>query len=377
MNMKKHFTESVIEQATLAWLENIDYSVAFGLDIAPDGTSSERDNYGQVVLLERLSHSLLTLNPDIPYEAIEEVIRKLTQPDSSSLTLNNHAIHRYLKEGIPVEYTREDGSIAGDYARVIDFENPENNNFLAVNQFTVVDNRHERRPDIVIFVNGLPLAVIELKNAADDKATIWTAFNQLQTYKEEIPSLFNYNELLMVSDGLNARVGTLTASKEWFMPWRTIDGEDLDDVHLTQLQVVLEGVFQKQRFLDLIRYYIVFEDLGGGNLVKKMAGYHQFHAVRLAIQSTVRAAGSGDKRIGVVWHTQGSGKSLTMAFFTGRVVLHKALENPTIVVLTDRNDLDDQLFGTFSRCYELLRQKPAQAQSREHLRELLTTAAGV
>lgn len=377
MNMKKHFTESVIEQATLAWLENIDYSVAFGLDIAPDGTSSERDNYGQVVLLERLSHSLLTLNPDIPYEAIEEVIRKLTQPDSSSLTLNNHAIHRYLKEGIPVEYTREDGSIAGDYARVIDFENPENNNFLAVNQFTVVDNRHERRPDIVIFVNGLPLAVIELKNAADDKATIWTAFNQLQTYKEEIPSLFNYNELLMVSDGLNARVGTLTASKEWFMPWRTIDGEDLDDVHLTQLQVVLEGVFQKQRFLDLIRYYIVFEDLGGGNLVKKMAGYHQFHAVRLAIQSTVRAAGpSGDKRIGVVWHTQGSGKSLTMAFFTGRVVLHKALENPTIVVLTDRNDLDDQLFGTFSRCYELLRQKPAQAQSREHLRELLTTAAG-
>ena len=223
----------------------------------------------------------------------------------------------------------------------------------------------------------MPLAVIELKNAADDKATIWTAYQQLQTYKEQIPSLFSYNAVLMVSDGLHARVGTLTASKEWFMPWRTIDGEGLDDTHLTQLQVVLEGVFNKRRFLDLIRYYIVFEDSGGGTLVKKMAGYHQFHAVRHAIQSTVRAAGpEGDKRIGVVWHTQGSGKSLTMAFFTGRVVLHKDLQNPTIVVITDRNDLDDQLFGTFSRCHELLRQQPVQALSRDHLRELLTTASG-
>ena len=231
-------------------------------------------------------------------------------------------------------------------------------------------------PDIVIF-ERIATKVIELKNAADDKATIWTAYNQLQTYKEQIPSLFNYNAVLMISDGLYARVGTLTASKEWFLPWRTIDGEGLDDDHLTQLQVAVEGLFDKQRFLDLIRYYIVFEDVGGGNLVKKMAGYHQFHAVRHAIQSTVRAVKpGGDKRIGVVWHTQGSGKSLTMAFFTGRVVLHKALENPTIVVITDRNDLDDQLFGTFSRCHELLRQQPIQAQSRDHLRELLTTASG-
>lgn len=375
--MKGSFTESVIEQAALAWLESLGYSVAFGLEIAPDGTLSERDNYGQVVLLERLRHSLLFLNPQIPPDAIEEAFRKLTQPDSPSLILNNHTIHRYLIEGVQVEYIREDGSFAGDYVQVIDFANPDNNDFLAVNQFTVVENKHDRRPDIVLFVNGLPLAVIELKNAADAKATIWTAFNQLQTYKDQIPSLFNYNAVLMVSDGLYARVGTLTANKEWFMPWRTIEGEDLDDTHLTQLQVVLEGVFNKQRFLDLIRHYIVFEDLGGGVLVKKMAGYHQFHAVTHAIQSTVRAARpGGDKRIGVIWHTQGSGKSLTMAFFTGRVVLHRELENPTIVVITDRNDLDDQLFGTFSRCHELLRQQPVQAQSRDHLRDLLTTASG-
>ncbi len=376
-SMNKHFTESVIEQATLAWLESIEYPVVFGLDIAPDGAFSERENYEQVALINRLQQSLITLNPKVPTDAIEEALRKLTKLDSPSLITNNHTFHKYLIEGVPVEYPREDGSIAGDYLQVIDFDNPNNNDFLAVNQFTVMENKHERRPDIVIFVNGLPLAVIELKNAGDAKATIWTAYNQLQTYKKQIPSLFSYNAVLMVSDGLYARVGTLTASKEWFMPWRTIDGEGLDDNHHTQLQVVLEGVFNKQRFLDLIRYYIVFEDVGAGNLVKKMAGYHQFHAVRQAIRSTVRAAGiRGDKRIGVVWHTQGSGKSLTMAFFTGRVVLHKDLQNPTIVVLTDRNDLDDQLFGTFSRCHELLRQQPVQAQSRDHLRELLTTASG-
>jgi len=375
--MNKPFTESVIEQAALAWLESINYTSAFGLDIAPDGAFSERENYEQVVLIERLQQSLLILNPKVSTDAIEEALRKLTKLDSPSLITNNHTFHKYLIEGVPVEYPREDGSIAGDYVQVIDFDNPDNNDFLAVNQFTVIENKNERRPDIVLFVNGLPLVVIELKNAADDKATIWTAYNQLQTYKEQIPSLFSYNAVLMVSDGLHARVGTITASKEWFMPWRTIEGEGLDDKHLTQLQVVLEGVFNKQRFLDLIRYYIVFEDIGGGTLIKKMAGYHQFHAVRHAIQSTVRAAGpEGDKRIGVVWHTQGSGKSLTMAFFTGRVVLHQELQNPTIVVLTDRNDLDDQLFGTFSRCHELLRQQPIHAQSRDHLRELLTTASG-
>ncbi|HJX15779.1 MAG TPA: HsdR family type I site-specific deoxyribonuclease, partial [Candidatus Deferrimicrobiaceae bacterium] len=247
----------------------------------------------------------------------------------------------------------------------------------AVNQFTVVEGQHNRRPDIVLFLNGLPIGVIELKNPADENATIWSAFNQLQTYKRQVPSLFASNEALVISDGLEARIGTITANREWFMPWRTIEGEDLASPAIPQLQVLLQGVFEKRRFLDLLRHFIVFEDQGGGLLVKKMAGYHQFHAVRGAVEATVNAASpSGDKRCGVVWHTQGSGKSLTMAFYAGRIVLHPAMENPTLVVITDRNDLDDQLFGTFSRCNELLRQSPEQAQDRAHLRELLQVASG-
>ncbi len=272
---------------------------------------------------------------------------------------------------------------------------------LAVNQYTVEEDQHLRRPDVVLFINGLPVAVIELKNAVTENATIWTAFNQLQTYKQQIPSLFAFNESMVVSDGVQARIGTLTSGREWFMAWRTIEGEDLADAKLPQLQVVLEGVFEKRRFLDLIRHFIVFEDVGGGVLVKKMAGYHQYHAVNVAVQETVRAclpsaeqasevrtstgtyfakgrsdAKPGDRRVGVVWHTQGSGKSLTMAFYAGRVILHPDMENPTLVVITDRNDLDDQLFGTFAHCHELLRQQPVQAQSRANLRELLTTASG-
>lgn len=374
--MKRPFAESHIEQAALDWLKSMGYSIAYGLDLAPDSIFSEREDYGQVILLERLNQALTSLNPNIPHTGIEEALRKLNRQDSPSLVLNNYTAHKYLVEGVPVEYLREDGSIANDYVQVIDFANPENNDFLAVNQFTVVENRHERRPDIVMFVNGLPLVVIELKSISDEKATVLKAFKQLQTYKQQIPSLFTYNAVLMVSDGRDARVGTLTADFEWFMPWRTIDGDKLDDEQHTELQVVLKGVFHKQRFLDLIKYFIVFEDVGGGNRIKKMAGYHQFHAVRTAIDATVKAAGpQGDKRIGVVWHTQGSGKSLTMAFFTGRVVLQKELENPTIVVLTDRNDLDDQLYGTFSRCSEILRQAPIQAQSRKHLRWLLRNRA--
>ena len=282
-----------------------------------------------------------------------------------------------LVEGVPVEYQRSDGSIGGDLVRVLDFDEPENNEFLAVNQFTVVEDRRERRPDIVLFVNGLPLSVIELKNAADEEADIWRAFNQLQTYKEQIPSLFAFNEALVISDGTNTRIGTLTADREWFMPWRTIEGQELADTKLPQLQVVLEGVFEKRRFLDLVRYFTVFEDTGGGVLVKKMAGYHQYHAVNAALDSTVEAcAAVGNQRVGVVWHTQGSGKSLTMAFYAGRVVLDPAMENPTIVVITDRNDLDDQLFGTFGRCQELLRQPPVQAGNRMELRDLLRTDSG-
>uniref|UniRef100_A0A7C4RTA8 Type I restriction enzyme endonuclease subunit n=1 Tax=Desulfatirhabdium butyrativorans TaxID=340467 RepID=A0A7C4RTA8_9BACT len=401
-----HLTESEIESAALSWLSELGYQTLFGLEVAPDRPAAEREHYGQVVLEYRLRQALARLNPHVPADALEEAFRKLTRPDSPSLVGNNHAFHRMLVEGIPVEIQRKDGSSGHEQVWVIDFENPENNEFLAVNQFTVVEGRGERcfasarRPDLVLFLNGLPLAVMELKNAATENATIWTAFNQLQTYKAQIPSLFAYNEALVVSDGVEAGIGTLTADREWFMPWRTIEGEELADTKLPQLQVVLQGVFDKRRFLDLIRYFIVFEDIGGGVLIKKMAGYHQYHAVNVAVQETIRAcvpptspwqvredegsyfargrkdAKPGDRRVGVVWHTQGSGKSLTMAFYAGRVVLHPAMENPTLVVITDRNDLDDQLYGTFARCHELLRQQPVQAQSRANLRELLTTASG-
>lgn len=369
------FSESVVEQATLAWLEGLGYDILSGSEIGPGEALAER--YGQVVLGDRLRQALQRFNQHVPADALEEAFRKLTRPDSPSLAANNHIIHRYLVEGVPVEYQRPDGSIGGDLVNVLDYYTPENNEFLAINQFTVVEDRRERRADVVLFVNGLPLAVMELKNAAMERATIWSAFNQLQTYKQQIPSLFAYNQAMLISDGLQARIGTLTADREWFMPWRTIEGEKLADTRLPQLQVVLEGVFDKRRFLELIRHFIVFEDEGGGVLVKKMAGYHQYHAVNLALDSTVKATGEkGDKRVGVVWHTQGSGKSLTMAFYAGRVVLHPAMQNPTLVVITDRNDLDDQLYGTFARCHELLRQPPVQAQSRADLREKLRVESG-
>ncbi len=390
------FTESIIEETGLLWLKDLGYSILFGGDIAPEEHNAEREDYGEVALAGRLKAALKRINPGIPAEALEDAFRKITRPTSPSLVGNNRAFHKMLADGIEVEY-RQDGRIKGDKAWMIDFENPENNNWLAVNQFTVVENHINRRPDIVIFVNGLPLAVIELKNAADEKATIWSAFHQLQTYKNDITPLFVYNEALIISDGTHARIGALTADKERFMPWKTIAGDKLAESHDLELEVLLRGVFEKRRFLDLIRYFIVFEDDGRGQPVKKMAGYHQFHAVNMAIEQTLRAAMEkggriaekrghyfthpprdakpGDHRIGVVWHTQGSGKSLTMAFYAGRIVLHPEMENPTIVVITDRNDLDDQLFGTFSRCKDLLRQTPVQAESREDLADLLRKSA--
>ncbi|MCW5933897.1 MAG: type I restriction endonuclease subunit R [Fimbriimonadia bacterium] len=397
--MERGFTESVVEQAALAWLEARGWHVAHGPDIAPDMPAAERTDYAEVVLGTRLRDALFQLNPQIPAEALEDAFRKLTSAEGTELIQQNRNLHRLLVNGVTVEFRDADGDIRGAQARVIDFENPSNNNFLAVNQFIVVENKHSRRPDVVLFVNGLPLAVLELKNAANEDATIWSAFQQLQTYKAEIPSLFATNVVLIVSDGVEARVGTLTAGREWFKPWRTISGEALADTHMPELQVVIEGVFALRRFLDLVRDFIVFEDDGSGRLTKKMAGYHQFHAVQVAVRETLRAAeltrkdhvaetggcyeagrkpggATGDRRIGVVWHTQGSGKSLTMAFYAGRVVREPAMENPTLVVLTDRNDLDDQLFGTFSRCQDLLRQPPVQAESRAHLRELLSVAAG-
>jgi type I restriction enzyme R subunit len=394
------FTESVVEQAALAWLESLGWRVTHGLEIAPGEPGAERTDYAQVVLEARLRDALARLNPVLPPEALEDAFRRLTRPEGAELSARNRAVHRLLVEGVTVEYRAADGAIRGAQARVLDFDDAQNNNCLAVNQFTVTENKHTRRPDVVLFVNGLPLAVIELKNAADEDATIWTAFQQLQTYKSELPSLFAFNEVLLVSDGVEARVGTLTAGREWMKPWRTITGERLADPHLPELQVSIEGLFAPSRFLDLVRDFIVFEDAGGGKLSKKMAGYHQFHAVRVAVGETLRAAElyraadrvaearsgyeagqkpggqMGDRRVGVVWHTQGSGKSLTMAFYAGRIVREPAMENPTLVVLTDRNDLDDQLFGTFSRCQDLLRQPPVQAESRADLRQKLAVAAG-
>ena len=339
--------------------------------------------------------ALARLNPNLPAEALDDAFRKLTRPEGSSPEARNRAFHRLAVDGVTVEYREADGTIRGAPVRMFDFEQPSNNDWLAVNQFTVVEGNHERRPDIVLFVNGLPLAVIELKNPADEDATLRNAWQQLRTYQAELPSLFTFNAVLAVSDGVEARLGTLTAGWEWFKPWRTISGEELAPVFLTQLQVAIEGAFEKRRFLALLRDFIVFEDDGGGRLAKKMAGYHQFHAVETAVGETLRAAelrvreergryesgrkpggNPGDRRIGVVWHTQGSGKSLTMAFYAGRIIREPAMANPTVVVLTDRNDLDDQLFGTFARCRDLLRQPPVQADSRADLRNKLAVEAG-
>ena len=307
---------------------------------------------------------------------MEEVLRKVQQTETPSLIEENRRLHRHLIEGVPVEIAREDGSIGGDVARLIDFDNADANDWLAVNQYTVVEHSHNRRPDVVVFVNGLPLAVIELKNPSDENATLEGAFNQLQIYKDQIPSLFRTNAALVTSDGLYARVGSLTANPERFMPWRAVDGSAVAPKGVPELETVIEGMFEKTRFLTLIRDFTVFGDTGSG-IVKIVAGYHQFHAVRHAVESTAAATSpDGDRRIGVIWHTQGSGKSLLMAFYAGQIIAHPAMENPTIVVITDRNDLDDQLFGAFAMCRDLLRQTPQQADSREDLQKVLTRPSG-
>ncbi len=417
--------ENQLEQTALEWLDNLGYAIEYGPDIAFDGPRPERDtqaNYTDVVLIGRLSGALQRINPALPVEAIDEAVRKVTRPESPSLIENNRRFHRMLTEGVDVSWMAADGE-KHDKAWLMDLANPDNNDWLAANQFTVVENKRERRPDIVVFVNGLPLAVVELKNPADENATIRHAFNQLQTYKEQIPSLFVYNELLIISDGMQARAGTLTAGWDRFMPWRTIDGADLyrepgnekhsDGVVQPGLETLFKGVFDRSRVLDYCLNFITFEHEGGdtASIAKKAAGYHQYHAVNKAVECTLSACGIeapanlqygrfleaeaadpfafhdktepyrtkqkfGDKRIGVVWHTQGSGKSLSMVFFASKVIRHPYMENPTVLVITDRNDLDDQLFGTFSNNKELLRQTPVQAGGRAHLRDLLQVASG-
>lgn len=420
-------TENAIEQTALGWLESQGYELARGVDIAFDGSFPERSaeaNYGDVVLIGRLRSALDRLNPDLPADALDEVLRKVTRTETPSLVENNRRFHRMLTDGVDVSWMAPEGEKHGK-AWLVDPANPDANDWLAVNQFTVVENKHTRRPDIVLFINGLPLAVIELKNAADENATLRKAFDQLQTYKAQIPSLFAYNELLAISDGMEARAGSLTAGWDRFMPWRTIDGTDLyrepgnaqqsDGVVQPGLETLFKGLFDRNRLLDYMLSFITFEDDGGESsaLAKIAAAYHQYHAVNKAVECTLSACGIaapanlrygrfaeaeandpfrknqrdgqaqyraesqfGDQRIGVVWHTQGSGKSLSMMFYASKLIRHPYMENPTVVVITDRNDLDDQLFTTFSHNRDLLRQTPVQADNRQHLRELLQVASG-
>ena len=374
--MSNGLTEADVEQIAIDLFKELGYSYIFGGDIAPDMPHSERTSYSEVHLPQRLLSALFALNPSIPHDALEDAARKLTRTITPSLIGQNHAIHKMLVEGVDVSY-REGDRIVSDKARVIDFDHPARNEWLIVNQFTIIENNSNRRPDLLIFLNGLPVAIFELKNPAEEKTTIWSAFSQIQTYKDQIPSLFGYNCVIALSDGLEARLGSLTADKERFSVWKTIEGEELAPGTMTQMEVLIRGVFDRQRFLDLLRYFTVFESDTKGSWIKKLAAYHQFHAVGSAVRETLKASRpSGDKRIGVVWHTTGSGKSLSMVMYAGRIILQPEMMNPTIVVITDRNDLDDQLFDTFCNCAELLRQTPVQAEGRDHLRELLKVASG-
>ena len=374
--MSGKFTEDHVEQACLDWLEELGYGVQHGPDISPDGEARERAAYDSTILIDRFKSAFQTINPHLSSDACDYALRKLQQTNFPSLVEENRRLHQLMVDGVDVDITRDDGSTGTDKAKLIDFDNPSNNDWVAVNQFTVIEAEHNRRPDVVVFVNGLPLVVIELKNPVDENATIDDAYNQLQTYKDEIPSLFRTNGLLITSDGLLARVGSLTANSERFMAWRTVDGENIAPKGVPELETLINGVFDQSRLLSLLRGFMVFENTGS-DLIKKIAGYHQFHAVHKAVQCTINATDdSGDNRVGVIWHTQGSGKSLLMAFYAGEVIAHPQMANPTLIVLTDRNDLDDQLFATFAGCKDLIRQTPVQASDREHLQKLLAVPSG-
>jgi len=363
-------TEDQLEQETLGWLAEDGYSHRYGLDIAPDGTAPERSNYSQVLLVGRLREAINRLNPLLPTVAREDALQQVLNLDTPVLLAANRAFHQLLVNGVPVEY-QKDGETRGDFVRLIDFADAAANNWLAVNQFSVKGATYTRRPDIILFVNGLPLVLLELKNPADQKADIGKAYDQIQTYKEQIPDLFQYNELLVISDGTEARLGSLSATMERFMAWRTVDGLTLDPLgQFNELETLVRGVLAPVYLLDFLRFFVLFED--DGALVKKIAGYHQFHAVRSAIDQVVAASRpGGDRKGGVVWHTQGSGKSITMTCFAARVMREAAMENPTIVVITDRNDLDGQLFGVFSLSQALLREQPVQGETRQDLRAKL------
>lgn len=363
-------TEDQLEQETLTWLSDVGYGYGYGPDITADGHTPERFDYRQVLLVGRLRDAINRLNPSIPLAARDDALHQVLNLDTPVLLSANRIFHRLLVSGVPVEY-QKDGETRGDFVRLIDFADVTANEWLAVNQFSIKGAKQTRRPDIILFINGLPLVLMELKNPADANANIWKAYDQIETYKEQIPDIFQYNEVLVISDGTEARLGSLSSNAERYMAWRTIDGISLDPLgQFNELETLVRGVLAPTYLLDYLRFFVLFED--DGTLVKKIAGYHQFHAVRAAIGQVVAASRpGGSQKGGVVWHTQGSGKSITMTCFAARVMREAAMENPTIVVITDRNDLDGQLFGVFSLAQDLLREQPVQAETRQDLRAKL------
>lgn len=366
-------TEQDIENVTLEILFDLGYQILHGPDIAPDAEFPGRKSWNEVILEQYLKEAIEKINPKLPTEAVEETIKKIKRLNSKDIIKNNEQFHTFLIEGVPLEYRAKNGKITYDYIKLIDFQNPKNNDFKAINQFTIIDNNKHRRPDIIIFINGLPLIIAELKNSSREIADLNSAYNQIQTYKHEIPIIFNYNELIILSDGTYAEVGTLNASKEWFLPWKTIDGESKAPKSLPQIQVLLEGMLKKEILLDIIKYFITFSK-DKKQTIKLLAGYHQYYAANKAISTTIKATDT-NKKAGIIWHTQGSGKSLTLAFYAGKLQVQEELNNPTLVILTDRNDLDDQLFQTFSNI-SCLREKPKQANNKDALKELLKRSSG-
>lgn len=362
--------ETQLENLCLDWFAENGWEVIHGIDIAPDSSNPLRKDYKQILLEADVQAAFERLNPHLPVSCFEQVLLKLSKPESLDLVTNNRAFHRMLLEGVPVTYKKQDDWVH-DHAFLVDFNHVHQNRFVAINQFTILGTKQPRRPDIICFINGIPFAVLELKSPTDENADIWDAFNQLQTYKEEISDLFVYNEALVVGDGVTARVGSLTANQERFLPWRTIKNEDDKPALEWELETVIRGFFDQELFLDYIRFFVLFET-DGEKTIKKIAGYHQFHAVREAVQATIAAANpNGDKKAGVVWHTQGSGKSISMCCYAGKLLQQPAMHNPTLLIVTDRNDLDGQLFETFSNAQELLKQTPVQANNRGELRQLL------
>ncbi|MDP7924779.1 type I restriction endonuclease subunit R [Acinetobacter baumannii] len=362
--------ETQLENLCLDWFTENGWEVIHGIDIAPESSNPLRKDYKQILLEADVQAAFERLNPHLPVSCFEQVLLKLSKPESLDLVTNNRAFHRMILEGVPVTYKKQDHWLH-DHAFLVDFNHVHQNRFVAVNQFTILGTKQPRRPDIICFINGIPFAVLELKSPTDENADIWDAFNQLQTYKEEISDLFVFNEALVVSDGVTARVGSLTANQERFLPWRTIKNEDDKPALEWELETVIRGFFDRELFLDYIRFFVLFET-DGEKIIKKIAGYHQFHAVREAVQATIAAANpNGDKKAGVVWHTQGSGKSISMCCYAGKLLQQPAMHNPTLLIVTDRNDLDGQLFETFSNAQDLLKQTPVQANNRDELRKFL------